>query len=189
MPLFGQSQPKVPVLEALYRHPGVVAAGGHDRVAPHEGRGEDRILPEKRWQIAPLGLPLPFFIAEGTEPARHERDGRVAVEDGHGLFEVRGLEPIVRIERAEIGAGRIGDRKIARGGDAAVRRANHAGSVPAVVGEQALGRRVRRAVVYDDDFKVLIGLCKDTFDRLVEVMTEVVTGDDHRNGWRRGPGG
>src|SRR5262249_4941158 len=84
----------------------------------------------------------------------------------------------------DVGTGGVRKAEIFRGRQTAIVRADEARSRPLVRGQQTARVGISRAVVHDDDLEVLKGLGEYAVDRLVQVRSEVVTGNDDRDSGR-----
>ena len=94
------------------------------------------------------------------------------------------MQPVVRVEGAQILAARVRDQEVPCRGQPAVGRAEHRGLRPVEGVEHADRRGIGRTVVDDENLEVLIRLREDALDCLADVGAQVVTGDDHRDTWR-----
>jgi hypothetical protein len=123
----------------------------------------------------------PTSVARSQRSGFHSHGRPIPLEDRDGSLEKRGIETIVRVERAHVLAVRFAQRAIAGCREAFVRSLKHARLRPPVTGDQRPRRLVCRPVVDDDHFDVGMGLRERAADRLVEEFAEVAARDEHRH--------
>src|SRR5437773_12534843 len=96
------------------------------------------------------------------------------------MFEPRGLEPVVSIERADVRARSMPNAEISGGRQTAVVVATNDTSMGGFYrGEMLLGLFVRRPIVHDDNLVVSIGLCEAALDCLLHERAMIEARNDY----------
>jgi hypothetical protein len=106
-------QPELPILVAV-PHVFGVASDRFPMTAPVNCRDSNEVALPELARIERLGVPDVLYIAEQPCPRVHKTNIEVGFEQRHGFFEVRGSEPIVSIETANVAPSGSGDTVISR---------------------------------------------------------------------------
>ncbi len=172
------AQPEVIVFPAVH-HAGIVAANRGPIPSPKHRRTEDDIVEQHSLKRVLRQQPLACNRPEKPSPAVDNGNLRIAVEHRHRLLQVGRLDAVIGIKRQDVLSDSGSNTVVSRRRQSHIDCVQHPGFFTVESLEKVDGEGIGRTVINHHDLEIAKGLRQDRIDRLVEITSMIITGNDY----------